>query len=1584
MSRSIKTYTIRIFLILLLAVFISLIAGSEYAWSQAQETLRPYEARDSGVGDDIESALIAARFSEIHETPIRTIEAIESALKDILGEDDLVAALRWPDDAEAREVAKGALHTLAALALREKVDFRDPTEIQAFLSRKIPYGIYIGTGEGSRTIEEGLIRKQIFPMAGGFAPITCFRDAIKSWRFDSNRPAVAAIDYITAYHLLAEEARIAPVLKRKIVTSVKKDWQNLSREAQLTPAEVRNINPDDVISVIEENLLVAFQVNQENDIADVMRRLHTFIYERIEDNQRAFRLYTDIAILLVKPIVEANDWGEDNPYIDSQKAVDILGENVLIAVGSPYGTLAAYRAGYQRLQAQWDKGRLSRSDYAGACFSDTSATYHSTRYPDFNLFIWLSMFNLHNPAADPENVIGAASKQPLDAVKGKGHFIFPDTHTPEYSAYSGAVPVVLEWAEMSDEQQLESQEDFEDGKGVTLNAGFTFIFNTSWFTDEVFERIRQEHYKRAKGKEETWFTKALDIRSKQHTQELKKGAHTSSRVTIVSLPQPTASGVKNKVRIKRYMTERDRMMNQLLGTLEGVELAPGAHVVVRERDGFKIERDLAAVFRGSRQRPIKIAGEVFLEIDKDTVIEGGANLDGRKWPLSLSCAGQRIPGDYNSLDSLDERHNFELTPNPSATDLRIAEVVLTERDKENLGQRGIIISPWTKVTIFGKGLNRDNLYQALEGIFGSFINDRKVVEQIYLSGEEVRLNTTTNVENGASLWNVALRGNSIAGRMVKLSHVDAVDAVFCGHPQLDGWSYTLPYQRENNIVGVQAERTIFLYGVEALSITFSDCVVTRTGTQEEIGRDQMTGITTRGERREPHFEALAKLLTESGLLEFEDSSDVHEVERKLDLFFDPVPEDVASSVAIDRIFMPGYISGGYTQGQFLGLPDWDNTNQWRIEKVSVNTLIEFARATAYRPERLGPGVSETEVRDFCDEFVDKYNEEAEEAVEHLLHARLSNEAYWQAGKTANQLNNAVRLIIRAILVKHGELRPDEGYNPYEATNRTANQIALAAIEGELSLKEYEELSTAAGFVDFDNPVLRQRLQDEGIGFIREQFARNKRKHFAIDFWTLYEESVVESEEPILVILELDNNGEMVMDLKSKLEQLRANPNMVVVFVGKDGQYSNDASWLDVERVLVDDMLDFLSDTISSPRLGGLWTMMVREQLEGILDAARGRNQIDDGQKTRILDYCREHTPSDTQARFFNFTSGPKLQGLDGDRISRAHARLLLKGTIELTTRAGLLEFITGREPLQVRAGESHTADLSLLVEATENKILVTKGQGLMEMTNGMSELDSFKLGMIKGESTRTISGLADTASPMVMLFVPAGRQHFRGYAEKAVRDSSSLKGLVDDSLLVDAEGEYFNIAKETVLEVAHKLDPNSIVGIESTRFAESLAEVNQAFDEAGLTALETSNALVIDCSTSGFADALALLGTNLPPEAEVAFVAINADQAEQLEATGRVVVNAADYQNFQAAATAARRRAEANMASSGRPRPTIWRLLTAGEEGIIPGFDEVISLLGQDHEAIVRLLTELLGTIGIQEKDPAALQRALGILAEFV
>jgi len=1314
-------------------------------------------------------------------------QVIENDLKGIFGDDDLVASLRLPEEEqeEAQKTVKNALRTLAVLAKKEDA-FEDEAKRREFLMRKVPYGIYIGAGLGTRTIEEALRLKQVFPMGGGHSPVTTFRDAMRSWRFAPDRPTVAAVDYITAYHLLQEGAVISTQVRKKLNARIKREWEGLLNtagfsEKERAELEEAGITPKGIATRVNRHLRFAADSRQKEDSAAFMRNLDKAIKVGVKDKFKGFRLYQDIGLMVFQPMIEASNWGEPNPYVDPQKVKNVLGENVLVAVAAPYGTLAAYEAGYERLKGQWKAGALAESDYCGACYADSPAASYMTKYSDFNRLMWFKGFDLENPETDPENVIITASKGPLDTTERKGHVLTPDTSQEEFANYSNRVQIMLEWKELSDAQQAKSREQFERGEYVPLNAAFTFLFNNDWIEQaNVFARIHEEHLEEAKGKEETWFLKALDIRAKElYVEETTGNPDAPTRVVIIALPEPVTSGVKNKERIDKYRQERYAMMEEILGGIEGIEIATGANVTIVEPPGFKLERDLAKIFEGTADSPVRLAGEVVLEVNSDTRIAAGTNLDGSQMPLALNCVNRAVSGAHNGLTALDlTPEDIDIYFGPEPEDAR----VLSEVEKETfLGKRGIIVSPGTRVVLYG-GVDEVNIGRTTDYIFGSFVDGKKVVEQIYLDGEEVRLHATSRVENGACLRDFDLGARSTAGRMTMLAHGKVTNTTFAGRPDMDSWSYQLPYQRQWDHVGIEAEGKTFFYSDET----------------------RKTGLTKQG--KSEHFLVLAKLLNETGLVRFTGQERPEELDAKIDGFFDPVPENIARARGAGRIFMPGYMPGGYRQGQLLGLPDWDNTTAWRIDSVCLNALEEFARKKAL--EEIGDMATSKEIGDFCKRYVKQYGNEVQEAVECLLHARLADETYWQAGKTANQLNSAVRGVVRAALVKYGELGVDEDFNPYEVTNRQANSVALASIEEGLTLKEYCQLAIAAGFVDFDNPELRQQLdeaREQGRDFLQEMFAKNKERGLEIDEWGLYEQRVVETQEPLLNIVQLDNNGEAAMDAKNKLEQLLHNPNLVVVFVGKDGQYSNDVSWRDIEEFLVDDMLNWINGQ-GEPKLGELWPMMLREQVDEMLDRAVERAQINEGQRDRIERYVEGKRVPGQQARFFNFTAGPRVQGVDGEKLSATHARLLSAGKTRATTRSSVIELATGKRPSALQSDNRDLSDLDLFIQATGNKLLETKGQANIEMVDGLNELDCFHLAMVKGMSTRTVSGLNDATSPMVLYYTPAGTRCFEDYADTGTRRSDELVaaydylGLDKEKFMFDAEGKPFGIAGKTLVE----------------------------------------------------------------------------------------------------------------------------------------------------------------------------------------
>lgn len=544
--------------------------------------------------------------------PGLSLNRIASRMAKVLGIDDLVKGQRLASTDEARRVAQTYAASVALTLRDEGVRWSDGGEMDGMLEAR--FGVrkfIIAAGRSSRYSPTELIHKQVARPDGSSTNIAQSRLAAQVGTLQD----VVVIDPMVAYRLLARipiEGATEDGMLDDVGAAFDRVVAALRKKTLL--ASLR----DDVLELVASQLRFARHPDQQDDLADVTRRLSAKLagvpgLTQVEARAVADEVGFAIAVWLV----------ETEDYTSESDVEDLCGPDCILAVASPHGPGAAYMAGVRRLR---ELGVLDAARYSFCIYSDYPA-FLLDKYPNLYLNTYLRAVNRFEFQQDEDvlwpamPVITVGAKQPPDTVQERGNIILKDTPL-------GVVPqAIREWRDMCASERGQAQERLAAGQHA-INAGLFFI-DTPW-AESQFGLMREafDHPDPKKGKPyEYWYTDLVAIAA---------GEDAPRRVVWVGEGAPR--GNKTVGLSLSYRESIHDMMRRKLLAL-GVSIDPGAriNVVVREPD---VDLDLAirAIFGGTRRRrahpdQVFMAGEV--EMDSTVRIDNGVVLDGRRGPVVL-------------------------------------------------------------------------------------------------------------------------------------------------------------------------------------------------------------------------------------------------------------------------------------------------------------------------------------------------------------------------------------------------------------------------------------------------------------------------------------------------------------------------------------------------------------------------------------------------------------------------------------------------------------------------------------------------------------------------------------------------------------------------------------------------------------------------------------------------------------------------------------------------------------------------------------------------------------------------------------
>ena len=310
----------------------------------------------------------------------------------------------------------------------------------------------------------------------------------------------------------------------------------------------------------------------------------------------------------------------------------------------------------------------------------------------------------------------------------------------------------------------------------------------------------------------------------------------------------------------------------------------------------------------------------------------------------------------------------------------------------------------------------------------------------------------------------------------------------------------------------------------------------------------------------------------------------------------PVPQDVATTYLIEKLFGPTYMSGTFILGERKSSPGFllqseqpCSYEQWISNIVRDNIrAIKFAGYFNMFHEYL-----------LCDEL--------SELVLQVLGSKLQNGIALEYAISNQESSEIIWRIMRVLLNRDR----DEGFPIYKEFNKYGKFMALnilsALDEFTMGMGKQEEgmfkmrLSIIAGliglnvkesFIGFGPSPLNKKavigidLNDMAIDqtkLVLSQILGAMKRSIMIDSWPQFYDEVVCTDVSLKIAYITDDYIEGIFDLVFIQWLLTVNEHISLVVIPRDGCYGNDISWDNILDLLKEPAFESLNSMINSGR-----------------------------------------------------------------------------------------------------------------------------------------------------------------------------------------------------------------------------------------------------------------------------------------------------------------------------------------------------------------------------------------------------------------
>lgn len=371
----------------------------------------------------------------------------------------------------------------------------------------------------------------------------------------------------------------------------------------------------------------------------------------------------------------------------------------------------------------------------------------------------------------------------------------------------------------------------------------------------------------------------------------------------------------------------------------------------------------------------------------------------------------------------------------------------------------------------------------------------------------------------------------------------------------------------------------------------------------------------------------------------------------------PQPDSPAEEHLINKIFKYGKdtLAGAYAIGPFRSNPRRDVFGE---EKLSD----PFNRYVKNELDAIVKRIAQQRRIEDVDGFMRKFYEEsnllerAENFVKNALHFPMDNGDIFRNRLSNLQEIGAARQALRIFLTGEEDINEEMIYNPLKETNILSNKVVREILQQEspssnkLTYKDIRRRvlqSVMTNAIDYNNPDSADMRQstEKAISFIKSHLSKERcfslnfgGEYFLREFFKRY----LDVNEPVNLVFLPDNNGQAIISLKLAEDFLRINSKLIIYFIPKNGQYSDDLSWQDVEWILRED--------------------------------ASSQNGVE---IFSFLRKCRQ------DGRFILIKEGPQLQGIDPSRISTEMAEALESADVIFAEEQAYAEIRGWRKPIYI-------------------------------------------------------------------------------------------------------------------------------------------------------------------------------------------------------------------------------------------------------------------------------------------------------------